>query len=169
MNFEQGQLTVPVLFVLFLNSIIQKGEGIMKIKNNGSLNFNQVNILAAILGTVCSILVSVIMLAGLASLFIGQMINENFEDVGIFLVRAVSVLIGVLCGTIVVKNKPLVTAGLIILGYLLILIVCSVAIYDGVIDDFVFCVLSVVVGGGVGLVIRLNLQNSKKSRRKTKR
>lgn len=117
---------------------------------------------SAFIGILCAILVSALLTAGLAGLTINGNLNETMSKAGVFLTRAVSVLLGALLGTGLGKSKYLQIIGIVVLGYLLLLIGIGIIMFDGSFQKFVLGVISVMTGGAAACLIRLKPQKTRR-------
>lgn len=139
----------------------------MKLKRRLSTPIKNTVLSGVIMGIVCSLIISVLFIAGFSGIVISGKSIGNVSDVTIFTIRAISILAGVLVGTGFAKEKWLIISASIVSGYLLFQICSCTLVFDCKFSDVLPNVLSVTVGGLLGYIIRLKTQNhSKKVRKK---
>ena len=119
---------------------------------------------ASVMGIVRGGLLSALLTAALTSFILNGQIGENSIAVAIFLIRALSVILGCLAGGFLAKGKYLQTVSFITLGYLIALSAVGIVFYDGSFRNFISGVLSVLTGGAVAF---LTLQRPKRRRHNT--
>lgn len=141
----------------------------MKLKKRVSALSSHTTVIGMSAGIICAFLMSLLFLAGMTSLIMSGKIADGTANILIFALRTIGVLVGVLIGTGVIKEKCLITSVYIVLGYLIILIASCILIYDGVFSRLVLGVISAITGGALGCLIRLKLQNSQRRTRKNRR
>ena len=120
--------------------------------------------LSIMVGVICSLLISTFMLVGLTNVVIKGKIGIGVSGLLIHFVRFTAVLIGVILSTLLVKDNYLITSGAVTIGYVLLLGLLCVLIYDSSFYGFWIGVLSSVLGGGAGMLIGLKLQHRPRSR-----
>lgn len=106
-----------------------------------------------VVGIVAASLLSVLLTALLTNIVLSNNLRENSIDAIVFLIRAISLLVGVLFGAMVSKKKHLQLVGFAALGYLLMLIGTGIVFYDGNFKHFLSGVASVLLGGIAALAI----------------
>ena len=122
----------------------------------------------AFIGIISSLAVSLIFITIVASLVTKGSIPEDFSSWTTHIVQAIAGLTGVLIGTGLTKEKYFATSGIIVGGYLFLLIGLGIALYDGSFQNFGVGIISVLIGGTVGCLIRLKSQKKTTRARKTK-
>ena len=118
------------------------------------------------IGILISLVISMLMMTGMTSLLISGRTGENVVGVSVFAIRAIAVLVGVIIGTSILKEKYVVAAGVISLGYLLLLTGFGIVLYDESFKGFGLSAISAALGGAVGCIFRLKLQNKPLGKKK---
>ena len=111
------------------------------------------------IGVVAAVFISLILTSGMTSLALGGRIEGKLFDALIFAIRLIAMFTGVILGTGLIKEKCVVTTGVISVLYLLLLAGVGIAFYDGSFCGFGFSLVSVVLGGAFGCLFRLKLHN----------
>ena len=140
----------------------------MKLKTHLPGKTNSTMTMGVLIGTVVSLLMSFVLVSVTANLITGNKIPEESARWIVFFTRAISVLVGVMIGTGLTKEKLLITVGAILGSYLLFLMGLGIVIYNGSFQNFWTGILSVLIGGAAGWLIRLKLQNKPRRARKMK-
>ena len=135
----------------------------MKTKTNFSMT------LGITLGVLCSLEISVMLLAITTKILIGGKFDFSTSQLWIHIVRFFSVFIGVLFSSIWTKEKYLVVSGLVTLVYVLLLSLLCVLVFDSAFRGFWIGMFSALLGGGVGCLVSLKLQHRPRSRVKIKK
>lgn len=104
-------------------------------------------------GVIAASLLSVLLTALLTNLALNGSLGENSISAFVFLVRAISVLLGSLIGGMVLKRKFLLQVGLTALSYLVVLLAAGIVFYDGSFKRFLSGAASVLTGGVAALLI----------------
>lgn len=138
----------------------------MKFKSRTAVSFNNSFVFGVLLGAVAALIISIISTAGMTSLVLGGGLNDRLLQIFIFVIRLISVFIGVLLGTGLIGEKWVVTTGTISVLYLLLLVGAGIVFYDGSFRGFGVSLISVVLGGGAGCLVRLKLQNKPQKKKK---
>lgn len=138
----------------------------MKFKPRTAVSFNNSVVLGVFLGAVAALIISIIFTTGMTSLILGGGLNDGLLQIFIFVIRLISVFIGVLLGTGMIGEKWIVTTGVISVLYLLLLAGVGIVFYDGSFQGFGVSLISVVLGGGAGCLVRLKLQSKPKRKKK---
>ena len=151
-----------------MNRMIQKGEGSMKIKTHLPVASNRTTTVGIFAGIIAALIMSFTSIIALTSLVRNHNFLESSLELSVFLVRMVAVLLGVLIGTGLIKERCIVVAGIVAAGYLVLLLALGILIYDGSFENFGTGVLSTVIGSVLGGLIRLKLQNKPSRSKKIK-
>ncbi len=130
-------------------------------KTNGNTK-----VMGSAIGVGVAMLLSLVLSALLTKLVIGGSLKEQSASLGIFLIRALSVLVGGFIAATISEGKILPTIGIVGLGYLAILVAFGIVFYDGSFKGFLNGVLSTFIGCGLACAIKL--KPIKNKRRKTK-
>ena len=138
----------------------------MKFKPRTAVSFNNSVVLGVFLGAVAALIISIIFTTGMTRLVLGGGLNDGLLQIFIFVIRLISVFIGVLLGTGMIGEKWIVTTGVISVLYLLLLAGVGIVFYDGSFQGFGVSLISVVLGGGAGCLVRLKLQSKPKRKKK---
>ena len=138
----------------------------MKFKSRIAVSFNNSFVFGVLLGAVAALIISIILTTGMTSLVLGGGLNDRLLQIFIFVIRLISVFIGVLLGTGLIGEKWIVTTGLISVLYLLLLAGVGIVFYDGSFRGFGVSLISVVLGGDAGCLVRLKLQNKPQRKKK---
>lgn len=141
----------------------------MKIKNGIFSPSRSKEVVGVSIGVFCSVVISMVLLSAFVGLSISGRTFGVLEKLTPFAIRFVSVLIGVLVGTGQVKEKWLIISGCIVFGYLCLLILLCIIAFNGIFNGLWTGVLSTIIGGGLGCIIRVKLQNRPLKHRKAKR
>lgn len=141
----------------------------MKLKKRVFALSNHTMVIGILAGVVCAFLISLLFLTGMTSLIMNGKIADETGNILIFASRTFGVLAGVVFGTGIIKDRCLITSIYIVLGYLIILVASCILIFDGVFCRLFFGVISAVVGGALGCLIRLKLQNGRRRTRINRR
>lgn len=128
-------------------------------KSNRLSKSNHTTVFGVGVGIIVSLVISMLLLTGVTSLIVDGKLNENVVAFFTFATRVIALLVGVLIGTGLIKQKHIIFAGVIALGYLIILITLGIVLYDGSFRNFGSGIVSVLLGSGAGCLIRLKLQN----------
>jgi len=121
---------------------------------------------AIITGVVIALVLSFLLTALMGNLILNGHFGENIAQASIFVIRAVSVLVGALIGGLLLKQHYLKLVGFITAGYFVVLIGIGIVFYDGSFKSFLLGVVSVLVGGVAALLI---LQTPKSNMHKRKK
>ena len=113
------------------------------------------------IGTLVSLIISVLLSVVLTSLIGKGSLNEN-QLLDVFLIRMIAVLIGGILGAEISNQKPLPVIGVISAAYLLVLLAIGILLFNGSIRNFGISVLSVFAGMIGALVIKLKPQRIRK-------
>ena len=113
-------------------------------------------------GAAIAVVITVLMNIGLTSLVINGQIAESDTAFIVFIIRAVSVMIGGMIASALAKEKILITIGITAIGYLLIVVALGIIFYDGSFRNFISGVISVAVGAVCACVLRLKTPRKKK-------
>lgn len=148
------------------NTLKQKGEGTTTMKKHLTKKANASLSTGIVLGTGAAILISILLTAVLTSIVLNGRIGESGVNNYVFVIRAVSVLVGCMISTILINNKHLLVIGLTALGYLIIIIGWAIVLYNGSFHSFASGLVSVLLGA-VGASI-IKLKPPKKSTHKLK-
>ncbi len=141
----------------------------MKPKTKIASSKNKSIAFGASIGIGIAMILSVMLSAGATSLVMKGSIQESAFSIFAFFVRAIAILVGALIGTQLIKEKCLLTIGIIALGYLILLLALGIVVYDGSFRGFGMGVISVITGGAIGCIVRLKSQNRSRRVGKTKR
>ena len=114
-----------------------------------------------IIGTAVATAISFLLSMGLTSLIGKGSVPENGSGVYIFLIRSLSVLLGSLLSTAIIKEKNLQTIGIVTAAYLIILLGIGIVAYNGSFHNFGIGLLSVLAGGGIACIIKVIPQKKK--------
>ena len=131
----------------------------MKSKHMAIKSHQNTMLVGSVLGALAAVAVSLLLLSGLTSLSMKGDINENTANGFVFVFRIIAVLLGVLLGAGITKEKTLITAGIITAIYLVTTIGIGIVVYDGSFVGFGLGALSVLLGSVAGYLIRLKVQN----------
>lgn len=138
----------------------------MKLKSRtGMLSGNSV-ISGTVIGVILALLISLLLMTGMTSFAVNGSISEKGAGVSMCLIRTIAVLAGVLVGTGIIKEKCVITAGAITLGYLLLLAGVGIVLYDESFKDFGLSAIFASLGGTIGCLFRLKLQNKPLGKKK---
>ena len=113
------------------------------------------------IGTLVSLIISVLLSVVLTSLIGKGSLNEN-QLLDVFLIRMIAVLIGGILGAEISNQKPLPVIGVISAAYLLVLLAIGILLFNGTIRNFGISTLSVFAGMICALVIKLKPQRIRK-------
>ena len=110
---------------------------------------------AIVIGLAVTLVVSILLSAGLTSLIINENLSENAIRISVIVIRTISVLLGGLVGSSLSKGKYLPVIGIIMLIYAIVLIGFGIIFYDGSFQNFGFGMLSMIIGGALACIIKL--------------
>ena len=119
-----------------------------------------------LLGMLCSMVISLLLLLGVTSLLLGGKIEDDLVGLLISVIKFTAVMIGVLVCTSITKEKFLIQSVVIAIGYVLLLTITGLLIYDGVVSGFWMDMISVALGAAAGYLLRFKLQDKGRRRRK---
>ena len=119
---------------------------------------------AIITGVITASLLSVLLTALLANFVLHEHLGEESAGVAAFVIRAASLFVGAFVGARVLKKDYLKLIGIIMAGYLLMLIGTGVVLYDESFKHFISGLTSVLFGGAAALVILLRPKVNKHRR-----
>lgn len=108
---------------------------------------------AIVTGVVIASALSLLLTALIANLILNGQLSEKITTAAIFVVRAISLLVGALIGGFVLKQNYLKLVGFITVGYFVVLTGTSIVFYDGSFKNFLLGVVSVLIGGVAALLI----------------
>ena len=131
----------------------------MKSKNRSLKFSDKSTVYGVIVGAVAAMITGVLIMTGVTSLLIHSRVREHIVGLSIFLIRVIATLVGVMIGTNLTKEKTIVTSGAISAAFLVILTGLGIIFYDESFRDLGLCVLSIMIGGVIGCLFRLKLQN----------
>lgn len=140
----------------------------MKMKSRQISMSNHSTVFGVGIGIVTAFIISFLLLAGLTSILVSGGLGEGMTGPLVFSIRTISLIVGVLVGTGFVKGKCIIYAGAITLGYMVLLAGLGIVIYDGSFENFGLSIISMVLGGVFGCLIRLKLQNKPQRMKKFK-
>ena len=123
---------------------------------------NRSTISAIGIGVAISAILTGALSALLTSLVINGTTSENNAGIFVFMIRAISVLLGCLAGSSLVEGKMLITIGCTALGYLILLLAIGIIAYDGSFENFIGGAGSVLSGGLASCIIKLGGQRKTK-------
>lgn len=124
---------------------------------------------AVIIGVVLSAVAGIILSIGFTSLVMNGIVKESAFKIIIFLIRVIAIIVGTVTGAKLAKENILVIAGIIALGFILLLLAFGIIIYEGSFRHFGAGIASVLTGAVIGYLISLKLQSKPQTRRKSKR
>lgn len=127
----------------------------MKQLSRAKISSGQSTTSAIAIGLAVTLVVSILLSAGLTSLVINGNLNENSVRISVFVIRTISVLLGGLVGASLSKGKYLPIVGIIALIYAIVLIGFGIIFYDGSFQNFGFGMLSMIIGGALACIIKL--------------
>lgn len=113
-------------------------------------------------GIAVSVSASLLLTAGLTSLVLKESIKENGTTLYIFAIRALATILGCLVGTGVTSGKYLPVIGGICLFYFITLLAIAIIFFDGMFQMLGLGMLSILVGGIIVCLIKLNPLKSKR-------
>lgn len=116
---------------------------------------------AILFGIAVGVLISILLTAGTSTLVLRGSLAEKNTVSAVFIIRVVSALAASLTAGAISKEKHLFVTGLTTLGMFAILIGLGIVLYNGSFQNFFVGLLSVLLGGGVALLI---LQRPKRKR-----
>lgn len=137
----------------------------MKLKSSIVATSGHSSLFGISTGIITAFIMSLILVLGMTSLIMGSNLGENNTTVFLLIIRAVSVLLGVLIGTGLAKVKCIVIAGVVLIGYLTALTGIGIILYDGSFYGFGLSIISATTGAVAGCLIRLKLQNRPQRRK----
>jgi len=114
------------------------------------------------IGIGVAMILTILLSAGLTSLVLNGKFSEESARICVFIIRAVSVLLGCLVSSALIKEKVLLTVGGSALGYLAILLGFGIIMFDMSFQNFGMGLLSVVTGSLISYLIRIKPLGSKK-------
>lgn len=117
-------------------------------------------------GAVAAIIISLLITMGMTSLALSGQLEGNLLDMFIFAIRLIAAFAGVMLGTGLIKEKCIATTGVISILYLLFLAGIGIVFFDGSFQGFGLSLISVVLGGAIGCLFRLKLQNKPQRKKK---
>lgn len=141
----------------------------MKLKTRGMGTQNRSTAFGIAVGVGTSLAVSLLLSIGLTSLLVNGAIAEGVANGFVIAIRLVAVLLGSLVGSGIVKENCLLSVGLITLGNIVTWLGLGVVIYDGTFKNLGAGIVSIIIGGIVGYIIRLKLQIRPQRTRRIKR
>ena len=118
--------------------------------------------LTVLIGVGVALACSALMSAGLTSLVMNGHVELKDTAVVVFIIRALSALVGGLLASSLTKEKFLLVIGLTAAGYLLVLLGLGITVFDGSFRNFGGGVLSAIAGGTSACMIRLKPPARKK-------
>ena len=141
----------------------------MKIKRNMSITNNAKFAIGIALGAFCAFAISLLLVACVSGLIVSGKIGADLNKAIIFAARVISMFAGVLQATGWIREKSLVVSVITMLFYLLVLIFICMIAFECAFVDFWLCVLSVIIGGGAGLLVRTKSQSGSHRRSKIRK
>lgn len=112
--------------------------------------------IAIAIGIGVTMLLLVLLSAGLTSLVLNGQVSEESTYIYVFAIRVVSVLLGCLVTSFMVKEKIIFMIGCTVLGCLLVLLGFGIVMFDMSFQNFGMGLLSVLIGGITAYFIKIN-------------
>ncbi len=108
-----------------------------------------------LLGVAAALIISFALSALLTSLVMSGKIEEARGSFFIFGIRLLSVMVGCLVSTALIKEKHLPVVGCAAAGYLIVIVGMGIVFYDSSFQNFLSGVLSVLAGAIAAMLIKL--------------
>lgn len=121
---------------------------------------------AIAIGIGISVLITLLLTAGLAALIISSKLQESTVGIIVALIRAIAVFLGVMITTKIKQDKILQSTGIVAGLYILIILGLGIMLYDGSFNSFGFGLLSILVGGLAAYLIRIKPNKRKHTSRR---
>lgn len=131
----------------------------MKVKINKGIKTNWIK--AAVIGSVCALVITAVLTALLSVFTLNGSIGESGMGYAIFAIRLISVAVGGLIGTGISEEKMLPIVGVVTAGYLAALVAIGIALFNGSFNQFGSGLLSAVLGGAAAGAIQLKPKKNK--------
>lgn len=112
-----------------------------------------------------TILITLLLSAGLTSLIITGKLHEISLEIFTAIIRAVAVFSGCMITTAIKKEKILQNIGIVTAVYVLVLLGLGIILYDHSFHSFGFGILSVLLGSVAAFLIRLRPNKQKHIKR----
>lgn len=114
------------------------------------------------IGVFAACLAGFLLTIALTSLVMNGSVDKNETDLFVFVIRAISVILGSLITTSFTKTKHLLMIGLTMVGYLLIQLILGFVIFNDSFHNFGIGVISTLLGGVCACIIKLKMPLKKK-------
>ncbi len=121
---------------------------------------------AIVLGVGSSMLITLLLTAGLAALIIGGKLQETTSGVVVAVIRTIAVFFGALITTGIKRDKVLQNTGIVTGAYILIILGLGIILYDGSFYSFGLGLLSVLIGSVAAYLIRIKPNKRKHTSRR---
>lgn len=117
---------------------------------------------AAITGIAVTVIISILLLVLVGNLILNGHLSEGSTNMCVFVIRMTSLITGILVAAAIWKKEYLKLVGIVIVGYLLILITIGIVFFDGSFKNIAINALSAVLGGVVALGVLLSPKRNKR-------
>ena len=121
---------------------------------------------AIAVGVGISVLITLLLTAGLAALIISSKLQELTVGIIVALIRAIAVFLGVMITTKIKQDKILQSTGIVAGLYVLIILGLGIVLYDGSFNSLGIGLLSILVGGLAAYLIRIKPNKRKHTSRR---
>lgn len=115
---------------------------------------------AIMTGTIVALLLSVLLTALMGNIILSGHLSEKTVTAGVFVTRSISVLVGSLIGASMLKQHYLKIVSIISAVYFITLIGTGIVFFNGSFQNFLLGLVSVLIGGAVGLLLLLMPKHS---------
>lgn len=113
-------------------------------------------------GVIAAVVISLLLNMGLTSLVMKGHVEEKGTKIFMFLIRAVSVMVGGMVATALSKEKLLLVIGLTSVAFLVILVGLGIIFFENAFHNFGGGALSVATGAACACVLKLKVPTKKK-------
>ena len=138
----------------------------MKRNKHKMLKIRSSLITTSLIGVVVALLLSTLFIALFSNLILNGAISDSNTRWFVFLSRGIGLFVGTLMAGAILREQYLKLAGLVLAGYLLILVGIGIIFYDGSFKGFASGVTSLALGSVIAFVILQGLTNKRKKRPK---
>lgn len=121
---------------------------------------------AIAIGIGFSVLITLLITAGLAALIISSKLQESTVGIIVAIIRAIAVFLGVMITTKIKQDKILQSTGIVAGLYVLIILGLGILLYDGSFNSFGIGLLSILVGALAAYLIRIKPNKRKHTSRR---
>lgn len=138
----------------------------MKLKIRKSTSTKHSVIKGALIGVLCSLVMSTVLLVGVTVLAVNGKIDNIAMNMILLIIRACSVCVGILIAAGLSNENIIIASSMTALGYLLSLVFVNVIVFDSYLSGILSGLVSAIVGVVLGIAIIMKRQSGNNRIRK---